>query len=313
VLRTWRGRIAGGMLPSEISEHRQNPSYASPEPSLWYVVATYEYLRAACRQARILPPGEREEIEDSVTEILRGLSGRRHRESFMDEDLLLAERRPAAEDSGHPAVVKRVHVQALWLAALRIGQRLGGPWEPLYDGARLEFGRTFWNEEAGHLDRAIIQEPGHPLRRDSTLGLEQVLAVGGLPLVCLDREKASLVLQALETAYARPEAIRSAMSLPWLYGPLIEAWYRVRFQEPDALEDVLRDFVDPWRSHLDFGGLNHLPENAPPVGRNAPPPLSRQTVFSAAETAELLRILHLPDLQRNRDPFDDRLAHPLFL
>jgi len=313
VLRTWRGRIAGGLLPSEISEQRQNPSYSSPEPSLWHIVATYEYLRAAHRQARIIPAGEREEIEDSVAEILRGLSGGSHRESFMDEDLLLAERSLAPGETGEPSLVKRVHVQALWLAALRIGQRLGGPWESLYDGARREFERTFWNDESGHLDRAIVQPPDRPLERVSSLGLEQVLAVGGLPLVCVDREKASLIVHALETAFAQPGAIRSAMSLPWLFGPLVEAWFRVRSQEPDALEEVLNRFVEPWRSHVDFGGLNHLPENAPPAGRGAPLPVSRQTAFSAAETAELLRILHLPDLQRNRDPFDDRLAQPLFL
>jgi len=107
--------------------------------------------------------------------------------------------------------------------------------------------------------------------------------------------------------------IQSATSLSWLFGPFIEAWYRVRHAEPDALEEVMSRFVMPWRGHLEFGGINHLPENQPLSGRSGSlSNQSRQTSFSAAETSELLRILHLPDLRRNLDPFDDRLAHPLF-
>ena len=312
VLRTWRGRIAGGMMPSDISEHRLSASFASPEPSLWYVVALYEYLRAAHRQARIIPPEERQEIEESVEQILSGLSERSHRDVYMDEDSLLAESDELPGGPPQGRTIKRVHVQALWLAALRIGDRMSqGRWERLYQTARQEFDRAFWNEELGHLDRAIIQSPAHPVERVSTLGFDQVLAIGGLPVVCVDQGKASLIVHALETAFAQPEMIQSATSLSWLFGPFIEAWYRVRRNEPDALEEVKRRFVGPWRSHLEFGGLNHLPENQTPSAR-AGSSTPRQTSFSAAETAELLRILHLPDLRRNQDPFDDRLAHPLY-
>jgi hypothetical protein len=127
----------------------------------------------------------------------------------------------------------------------------------------------------------------------------------------VDQGKASLIVHALEIAFAQPEMIQSATSLSWLFGPFIEAWYRVRHTEPDALEEVKRRFVEPWRMHLDFGGLNHLPENQTPSARNGAN-TPKQTSFSATETSELLRILHLPDLRRNQDPFDDRLAHPLY-
>lgn len=316
VLRTWRGRIAGGMMPSEISEHRLAASYASPEPSLWYVVAIYEYLRAAHRQARIIPHHEKAEIQDSVEQILTGLSQRNHRDVYMDEDSLLAEAHASPHAPSPDRTIKRVHVQTLWLAALRIGDRLsGGRWNGLYQTARREFDRAFWNEELGHLDRAIIQSPAQPVERVSTLGLDQVLAVGGLPIVCVDRGKASLIVHALETAFAQPEMIQSATSLSWLFGPFIEAWYRVRYSSAEALEELMRRFVAPWRNHLDFGGINHLPENQPLTGRSTSVQTqaqARQTSFSAAETSELLRILHLPDLSRNLEPFDDRLDRPLF-
>lgn len=309
VLRTWRDRMASGLMPSEISEHRLASSFASPEPSLWYVVAVYEYLRAAHRQSRVIPAGERAELERSVEEILTGLSLRNHRVVFMDEDSLLAETLEPAGPDSPPRTIKRVTIQSLWLAALRIGDRLNeGRWETLYQTARREFDRAFWNEELGHLDHAILHSPSHPVERVSTLGLDQVLAVGGLPIVCVDQGKASLIVHALENAFAQAGMIQSATSLSWLFGAFIEAWYRIHHADPQSLEEVKRRFLAPWRHHLEFGGLDHLPEK--PVGPSRSPDRdqARQTFFSAAETAELLRVLHLPDLRRNLDPFDDRLA-----
>lgn len=310
VLRTWRGRIASGLMPSEISEHRLASSFASPEPSLWYVVAVYEYLRAAHRQSRLVPAEERSEIEQSVEQILTGLSQRSHQLVYMDEDSLLAETgEPAAGAVSRHQTIKRVQVQSLWLTALRIGDRLNeGRWESLYQTARREFDRAFWNEEQGHLDQAIIHSPDQPMERVSTLGLEQILAVGGLPIVCVDRGKASLIVHAVETAFAQPGMIQSATSLSWLFGPFIEAWYRIHRTDPQSLEKVKQRFLTSWRRHLEFGGLDHLPEKSAVPGRPKSPAEARQSSFSAAETAELLRVLHLPDLRRNLDPFDDRLA-----
>ena len=71
-------------------------------------------------------------------------------------------------------------------------------------------------------------------------------------------------------------------------------------------------FIDPWQTHLKFGGLNHLPENQPFVARGSVPTNIKQASFSAIETSELLRILHMPDLQRNKRPFVDEIREPMF-
>ena len=313
VLRTWRERVATGMLPSEISEHRLNPSYSSPEPSLWYIIAAYEYFRASYRQGRQIDPEERDEVKDSMIQILQSFIDHRHKEAYMDEDSLLAEANLGLKQDGPIETVKRVHVQALWITSLWIAARLDRKtWWSRYQLAREEFDRAFWFEEKGYLYKSIIRTPNKTVQRVQSISLEQVLAIGGLPLVCIDEGKASLVVHALEERYATIDAIKSAQSFPWLFGPFIEAWYRVRHREPDALEEVKSRFIDPWQTHLKFGGLNHLPENQPFVARGSVPTNIKQASFSAIETSELLRILHMPDLQRNKRPFVDEIKEPMF-
>lgn len=312
VLRTWRDRTATGMLPTEISEHRLNPTFSSPEPSLWYVIAAFEYYRASYRQGRKLPLEEREAIETSVTQVLQAFVDRRHKEAYMDEDGLLAEANVNRRRNEEPEIVKRVNIQALWITALWIGARISPDWVQFYDMARTEFDRAFWYEEQGYLYKSIILSPNKTIQRVQSINMEQVLAIGGLPLVCVDEGKASLIVHVLEERYAAPDDIKAAKSFPWLFGPFIEAWYRVRYREPDALEEVKSRFIDPWEAHLSTGGLNHLPENQPFVARGAVPTNIKQASFSAIETSELLRILHLPDLQRNTHPFDDGLNRELY-
>ncbi|MEM0969604.1 MAG: glycogen debranching enzyme N-terminal domain-containing protein, partial [Verrucomicrobiota bacterium] len=82
ILETWRKRLAAGLLPSEISEHRLSASFESPEPSLWYVVAVYEYIHAALRQGRVLTATQRESFERSIHEILQSLSDRHHKKVY---------------------------------------------------------------------------------------------------------------------------------------------------------------------------------------------------------------------------------------
>ncbi|MFT5469406.1 MAG: putative glycogen debranching enzyme [Verrucomicrobiales bacterium] len=312
VLSTWRNRTATGMLPTEISEHRLNPTFSSPEPSLWYVIAAFEYYRASYRQGRKLPLEEREAIESSISQVLQAFVDRRHKEAYMDEDGLLAEANVNRRRNEEPEIVKRVNIQALWITSLWIGARISPEWVKYYDLARAEFDRAFWFEEQGYLYKSIILSPNKTIQRVQSINMEQVLAIGGLPLVCVDEGKASLIVHVLEERYAAPDDIKAAKSFPWLFGPFIEAWFRVRYREPDALEEVKSRFIDPWEAHLNTGGLNHLPENQPFVSRGAVPTNIKQASFSAIETSELLRILHLPDLQRNTQPFDDGLNRELY-
>ena len=88
---------------------------------------------------------------------------------------------------------------------------------------------------------------------DATVRPNQILAVGGLPLALLDGDRARRVVDAVERSLAVPLALRSlapdapayvgryegdsshrdgayhqGTAWPWLLGPFVEAWVRVR-------------------------------------------------------------------------------------
>jgi len=319
VLQTWRNRIANGMVPSEIEEHSLRPLYRSADASLWYIIAAYEYIRASGRQRRKIKEEERAELEGSIREILSHLMEGRNWRAFMDEDGLLAEAlsvTPPEEVTAPVTKVKYAHTQALWLSALWIGAKVEPEWAEHFQLAQTQFNQVFWSEEEGYLSRAIYYQRNASSYRDIEISLKQVLAIGGLPIVCVDEGKASLIVTALENRYANLEVTKSATAIPWSFGPFIEAWYRVRHREPEALRDAKERFIDLWESHLRIGGHNHLSasrNDEPTLPRKDPsgleipdPAVADVAAFSAAETAELLRILHLPDLRRNERPFEDQ-------
>lgn len=306
ILATWRGRMAAGLLPSLVSEHDRKPVFTSAAATLWYVIAAYEYIRASYRHGRILSAQERSELESSIREILHSLSTRRHRRIFMDEDGLLVE--PDWEGRGlgrTNACTKRAHIQALWIAALRIGNRLHSAWTAAYSLARAEFERSFWNFRTGCFFQAIRTSSNGRTERVERFDPGQILAVGGLPISCVGEEKASLIVQALEQRLHGGRELR--FPVPWQFGPFVEAWFRVHHRRPDVLEQVLGRFIGPWQRELRCG-VRRGGDLADWADQDAGV-FSR---FAAVETMELLRILHLPELISGKDPFEDNLTEPLF-
>lgn len=310
VLETWRNRIACGMIPSHITEHQRSPNYDSPESSLWYIIAVYEYCRASDRNGRILGPAERERLTASIRQILTTFLEHLNWRAYMDEDGLLAEIpvKRLETDTGRVSCQKRVEVQTLWITALWIGSLIEPKWKAQLDLTRAGFEQSFWSEDHGYLTRALRYYPHAPMERDNSLCLEQILAIGGLPLVSVDEGKASLIVSALENRFFTLDRIKNATCFPWLFGPFIEAWYRVRHRDPDVLKEAKERFIDLWEAQLRSGGHNHLaqsPINEPYRPDHTQPTDLTLAMFSAAETAELLRILHLPDLRRNEKPFEE--------
>ena len=304
ILATWRGRLTAGLLPNVISEQTRKPAYHSPAPALWYVIAAYEYIRASYRHGRIITPEERTALLSSIREILDNFSMRRQPRMFMDDDALLTELLPGK--NGEPDILrKRAHIQALWIAALRIGNRLQSAWPAIYATARSEFQHTFWSHRRGYLYPAITVSARGPLERLETLDANQILAVGGLPIVCVSEDKASLIVEALEQHFQWGGGLQNTKHIPWQFGPFTEAWFRVHHRNPEVRDLVLRKFIAPWENRLRSGVRATGTEPSREEHGSSP-------CFAAAETTELLRILHLPELLTNPDPFDDHLGEPLF-
>src|SRR6185503_729586 len=49
ILVEWAGAVSEGMLPNRFAEAGDAPEVNSVDASLWYVIAVYDYLRAAVK------------------------------------------------------------------------------------------------------------------------------------------------------------------------------------------------------------------------------------------------------------------------
>jgi glycogen debranching enzyme len=144
----------------------------------------------------------------------------------------------------------------------------------------------------------------------------QVFAVGGLPDNLLDAKQARCVVDLVEqrlwtplglrtldpaepgyaSRYAggpkeRDPAYHQGTVWPWLAGPFIEAWVRVRGDSPQVRAQARTRFLQPLFEGLQVAGLGHLPEIADGDAPHAP----RGCPFQAWSLGELIRVQRMLD------------------
>jgi len=209
-----------------------------------------------------------------------------------------------------PRIGKPVEIQALWLNALVIGAQSSPRWQALFEKGRAAFEARFWNEHAGYL-ADVIDCDHQPGAIDLTFRPNQILAVGGLPLTILSPEKARRVVDAVEMRLLTPIGLRSLAPgepgytphyvgsvaqrdgsyhegtvWPWLIGPFVEAWVRVRGGTAEAESEARERFLKPLFQHLNEAGLGHVSE----IADADPPHTARGCPFQAWSLGELLRL-----------------------
>lgn len=319
ILVEWSGAVSEGMLPNRFADAGDIPEFNSVDASLWFVVAAGELL-AASETSASLTAEDRERLTHAIDAILHGYSRGTRFGIRADHDGLLAAGVPGLQLTWMdakvgdwvvtPRVGKPVEVQALWLNALGVGSRLSDRWREPFLGGREAFRARFWNPDGGHLFD-VVDVDHEPGRHDATLRPNQIFAVGGLPIPLLDGERAARVVEVVEAYLLTPMGLRSLAPAspgyaaryeggawqrdaayhqgtvwPWLLGPFVEAWLRVRGRTPEAREEARARFLVPLERHLDEAGLGHVSEitdaEAPFTPRGCP--------FQAWSLGELLRI-----------------------
>ncbi|HXB56638.1 MAG TPA: amylo-alpha-1,6-glucosidase [Vicinamibacteria bacterium] len=315
ILEEWTRAVSGGMLPNRFPDRGEGePEYNSVDASLWFVIAAHEYLQAAGTS------GLREALRRTVRAVLEGYAqGTRHG-IRLDADGLLAAGEPGlaitwmdaqiAEGAVTPRIGKPVEVQALWLNALKIGSAFWerGP-EALARGLKA-FELRFWNEAQGCLYDVV--DDGHRGGAvDPAFRPNQILAVGGLPFPLLVGPRARRLVDAVEERLLTPLGLRSLAReepgyrpryeggvrerdgayhqgtvWPWLLGPFVEAWVRVRGSTTEAKAEARRRFLTPLLRHLDEAGLGHVSELADGDAPHQP----RGCPFQAWSVGEALRL-----------------------
>ncbi len=275
ILFEWAGLVSEGMLPNRFVDQGDAPEYNTVDASLWYVVAVFDYFRSLELRGRGVPPRDRRILGEAVREILAGhIRGTRYGIRVADDGLLAAGE-PGVQLTWMdakvgdwvvtPRIGKPVEIQALWLNALRAASELAPEYREIFQRGRAAFEQRFWNEAQGCL-YDVVDADHVPGRLDASLRPNQIFAAGGLPYALLQGERARQVVDTVERVLWTPMGLRTLAAgsdgyqphyqgdirardgayhqgtvWPWLLGPFVEAWVRVRgggreVREPSSAE-----------------------------------------------------------------------------
>jgi predicted glycogen debranching enzyme len=323
ILLEWSRHVSEGMLPNYFPEGGQPAEYNSVDASLWFCVAVHEYLEAA---GDAVSPDVEGALRDAVEAIVAGYARGTRYGIRADGTGLLCAGEPGvqltwmdARVDGReitPRIGKPVEVQALWINALRVAGTRAPRWAALAEHAQASFAELFWDEVGSGLFDVV--DANHVRGAyDATCRPNQILAVGGLPWPVLDGERARRVVDRVERELWTPAGLRSLARgepayvaryggdarardgayhqgtvWPWLAGPFIEAWVRVRapasagVTASDVRQEARSRFLVPLLEHYDGASPGHLAE----IADAEPPHAPRGCPFQAWSVGEALRV-----------------------
>lgn len=329
ILIAWANSVSEGMLPNLFPDHGAQPEYNSVDASLWYVIAVHDLLQAA-QGSNVVSAKDRRAFETAILAILDGYSKGTRFGIRMDEDGLLSAGERGVQLTWMDAKVgewvvtpragKPVEVQALWLNALRIASEFEDRWFEVYERGLKSFRDKFWNKTAGCL-YDVVDTNHRPGEVDAAFRPNQIFAVGGLPFQLLDDARAERIVALVEEKLWTPLGLRSlalgeagyaphysggvlqrdgayhqGTVWPWLIGPFVEAWVRVRGKS-DAAKRVAREqFLEPILARLGDAGLGHISEIADATAPHTP----RGCPFQAWSVGEALRLDQVVLMERNQ-------------
>jgi predicted glycogen debranching enzyme len=319
ILLTWARHLSDGMLPNRFPDAGA-PEFNAVDASLWFIIAVHDLLNheAADREVNEL---QRRELMDAVHAILRTYTQGARDGIRADADGLLAAGVPGAaltwmdgragEACVTPRIGKPVEVQALWLNALAFARRESTEWRGLHERGLTSFHQKFWNADRGCL-YDVVDVDHVPGQMDGSLRPNQILAVGGLPAPVVAGPRASTLVDLVERTLVTPLGLRTlgpdepgyapiyegdpdarahsyhqGTAWPWLLGPFVDAWVRVRGNTAQARSEAHDRFVRPLLDQLDRSGVGHLPE----LADGEPPFTPRGCPFQAWSMGELLRLV----------------------
>lgn len=328
ILVEWAGAVSEGMLPNRFPDAGETPEYNSVDASLWYVVAVDELLDRGRARRRLVSRAQSARLRDAVQRILRGYAAGTRFGIRMDDDGLLAAGVPGVQLTWMdakvgdrvitPRIGKPVEIQALWINALAAGAKDDRQWQRVAERAVSSFEARFWNPATGMLFDVV--DIDHVTgTADAAVRPNQILAVGGLPLVLLDGARARSVVDGVEQHLVTPLGLRSLAAgepgysriyrggpaerdavyhqgtvWPWLIGAFVDAWLRVRGYTEGAQENARRRFVEPLLEHLHTTGLGHVSEVADAESPFTP----GGCPFQAWSLGELIRAQQMVQLAR---------------
>jgi len=226
VLRTFARFVSEGMVPNRFPDAGETPEYNTADASLWFFVATHEYLRTSGDRAFAA------EIYPTLKAILDWhVRGTRFGIRMDQGDALLRAGEAGVQLTWMdakvgdwvvtPRIGKPVEINALWFNAVCILRDLAAElhhpaeqadYRALAERIQASFEPAFWFEAGGYLYDVIDGPEGEAdaagRRRDASLRPNQLFALS-LPHALLSGEKARRVLEICATELWTPVGLRS--------------------------------------------------------------------------------------------------------
>ena len=328
ILLAWAGTVSEGMLPNRFPDAGSEPEFNSVDASLWFVVAVHDFLAESDRAGVAVADVTVAALRNAIEAILDGYATGTRFGIRMDRDGLLACGIPGVQLTWMdakvgdwvvtPRIGKPVEVQALWLNALRIGGATNPRWTTLYFRGVRSFGARFWCAPRGHM-YDVVDVDHVPGKVDAAFRPNQIFAVGGLPYAIAGGVRAARVVAGVERRLLTPLGLRSLAPneagyrgtyaggvvdrdgayhqgtvWPWLMGPFVEGWVRIRGSTEAARRVARERFAAPLNEHLATAGLGHISE----IADGDPPHWPRGCPFQAWSLGELIRLERVLDDDR---------------
>ena len=326
VLRAWAGAVDGGMLPNRFPDSGEAPEFNAVDASLWFVVAVHDTLDACAAAGAPVPAAEAAAWRAAAEAILGSYAGGTRFGIRAEADGLLHAGAEGVQltwmdaiTDGHVVTPRRgkpVEVQALWINALEIAaRRWSDAWREPAARARAGFAARFAAPAGGLYD--VVDVDGVAGAVDASVRPNQIFAVGGLPFPLLEGAAARAVVDLVEARLLTPLGLRTlspddpnyvpryrgdlvrrdaayhqGTAWPWLLGPFVEAWLRVRGGTAAAKAEAAARFLAPLMRHREGNGLGHVSEvvdgDAPHHAGGCP--------WQAWSLGELIRMRRMLDL-----------------
>lgn len=321
ILVEWSRAQVEGLLPNRFPDAGEAPEFHSVDAALWYVQAAHDFLVQAAEDSVFsLSGGDERIIRRTCVRALQAYATGTQLGIRMDTDGLLA---CGEGDSSltwmdarvegkamTPRVGKPVEIQALWINALKLCAADEPEFVAMAERAHKAFGQRFWNGARGCLFDVV--DIGHVSgTTDDRLRPNQLLAVGGLTHQLVTGKRARAIVDVCERELVTPMGMRTlspddpgyvgtygggvlardgayhnGTAWPWLMGPFVEAWVRVRNSTKKAKNEARGRFLEPMVESVSSHGLGHIAE----IADGDEPFSPRGCPFQAWSVAEALRL-----------------------
>ena len=319
LLASLAGKMRGGLLPSELPEDGGPPVYRGADVSLWFVHAVHQYLRHGGDEAFV-----RRQLYEAVVQVVEHYRAGTDLEISVDADgLVLSGLGATWMDAtvGNAPVTPRagraVEINALWhnalCAAAELSERFGhseraAEFAALAASVKEAFNRRFWNPEWVCCFDVVGDEAAEDGGLDASIRPNQVLAAS-LPFPVLDLDRHELVLEWVTSALLTPHGVRTlapddanyagrycgdaeardrahhnGSAFPWLLGPLVTTFIKVRGRGT-AARAAATEMLRPCLEYLAGKGGGQLCE----LFDGSPPHHPGGAPASGPAVAEILR------------------------